>query len=371
MAATSRTISYDAILTLCLDRVRKSVRDNIFLSSAMLAALYGAYGKKKKQGKGLRLQDGGHTIRTPLMYEANSTAKSYSGYDTLDVTPQDGITAAFYTWRQFYASISISRLQERQNNGMSKVVDLLDQKVVQAEKSLMQKLGLDLMGRTVASGVWSAGNSTKDLDPLPLFFPKNPGSAVDIGEIDPSVETWWQPYVVDATAVYGSKDAAADYGYLVDDWGNLKRAMRHGHNAASWGGAGFPDLYVMDQNTYESYESSMDSQVRYTEPSNSPVSIGFESVKFKAADVIWDHFMPDIETGTAYTTAAAYGTLYGINTDTMEIVVDSGTNFINTPFVRPENQDAKTAQILTMMNLTTSERRANWMMYGIGLDILA
>lgn len=371
MAATSRTISYDAVLTLCLERVRKQVRDNIFQSSALLGALYGAYGKKKKQGKGLRLQDGGERIRQPLMYEANSTAKSYSGYDTLDVTPQDGITAAFFTWRQFYVSISISRLEERKNNGMSKVVDLLDQKVTQAEKSLMQKLGLDLMGRTVSSGAWSAGNSAKDLDPLPLFLPKDPTSSVDVGAIDQGTETWWRPYVVDGTAAVGAKDAGANYGYLCDDFATFKRALRHGHNAASWGGAGFPDLYVMDQNTYESYEGSMDALMRYSDPKG-PASIGFESVKFKGADVIWDHFMPDIETGVTYDSASfATGTVMGLNLDTFEIVVDSGTNFINTPFVRPENQDAKTAQILTMMNLATSERRANWLLYGVTLDLVA
>lgn len=60
-----------------------------------------------------------------------------------------------------------------------------------------------------------------------------------------------------------------------------------------------------------------------------------------------------------------------LNLDFLELVIDSQTDFITTPFVRPENQDAKVAQILFMGNLTCSNRRKQGMIYGITGGIYA
>ena len=71
----------------------------------------------------LRLNDavvklnGGERIQVPLMYGTNSTVKSYRGYEQLDTTPQDGMTSAFYEWKEVAGTISISRLEQRQNSG--------------------------------------------------------------------------------------------------------------------------------------------------------------------------------------------------------------------------------------------------------------
>ncbi|MGW8179694.1 MAG: hypothetical protein ACWGQW_13180, partial [bacterium] len=119
-----------------------------------------------------------------------------------------------------------------------------------------------------------------------------------------------------------------------------------------------------------SYESSMYDKHRYTNDTGGPVSIGYESVRFKGADVIWDEMMPDIETGVTYDSASwSKGTMFFINSDFMELVIDSATDFITTPFVRPENQDARVAQILAMMNLTCMNRRKQGIIYGITVPI--
>ena len=85
-APSQNTINYDSLLSTTLAAMRDSMVDNIFKSNSFLAALK-LYG-------GIEYQDGGERIGQPLMYEVNGTVKSYSGFETLDVTPQDGMTTA-------------------------------------------------------------------------------------------------------------------------------------------------------------------------------------------------------------------------------------------------------------------------------------
>jgi hypothetical protein len=373
---STRSISYDALLSLSFENVREGLFDNIFTSASFLSALYGAWGKKARKKKGIRMVNGGERIRCQLLYGKNTTVKSYSGYDQLDVTPQDGITAAFYTWRQIAGSVAISRKEERQNAGESKIRDLLQAKIMQLEMSLRDELNLQLLGKTVASAVWSAGDgmsSGSDVDPLPHLIPKDPGGSVSVGNINQNTYSWWRPKAVDGRSTHAGRGHNADRGFgSIDTFVELETAMRWLYNACGRGAGGSPDIVLADQLTYESYEASMYNKHRFVNDTSGPVSLGYESVRFKGADVIWDEMVPDIETGVAYDSASwVYGTMFFLNTDFIELVIDSATDFITTPFVRPENQDARVAQILAMMNLTCSNRRKQGIIYGMTVPITA
>ena len=374
---SSRTINYDAVLSLSMEYYRDTLVDNIFTSAPFLAALYGAYGKKKRSRKGIRIVNGGERIRVPLLYGKNTTVGSYSGYDVLDVTPQDGITTAFFTWRQVAGSIAISRLEERKNAGEGQIRDLLQAKIQQTELTLRDELNQQMIGKTVTSGVWSSGpgianqTANADLDPLLHLIPKDPTSSVSVGNINQSTYSWWRPVIIDGSAAHASKDAGAVRGFLCDDWSTLKMAARHLYNRCSRGGGGAPDLGLLDQLTFESYEASLDDKTRYMS-TKGPASIGFDSIRFKNQDLIWDEMVPDVDGGYTYDdTSWNSGTWIMLNTDFLELVVDAETDFITTPFVRPENQDAKVAQILFMGNLTCSNRRKQGMIYGITAPITA
>lgn len=369
---SSRTLNYDALLSLTLEYTRKKLFDQVFSDSVFLAALYGKFGKRKKQGKGIRMINGGERIRIPLMYEANTTAKSYSGYDVLDVTPSDGITAAFATWRQAAVSIAISRKEERQNSGEAALVGLLDSKIDQARMSLTQELNYQLLGKTVSSGAWSAGNSGKDLDPLGLYLPKDPTASVSVENINQATYAWWRGRTVDGSAAHAGKDAGAERGFLCSSWANLISAMRYCYNRCTIGAGGSPDLIISDQLSYESYEGALDTRSRIVNESDGPVSAGFTSIKFKGADMVWDEMIPDLDGGYVYSSSSwSTGTMFFLNLEFLELVMDSETDFITTPFVRPENQDAKVAQILAMMNLTCTNRRKLGVLYGIPVPVTA
>src|SRR3990167_594335 len=131
--------------------------DNIFKDSAFLAAL--------REFDGISYLNGGERIAVPLMYGTSSTVKSYSDYETLDTTPQDGMTTAFYDWREIAGTISISRKEERQNSGEGRLLNLLEQKIKQAEMTMRETLNTQLLQGTADSATFVPGNSAKDLNP--------------------------------------------------------------------------------------------------------------------------------------------------------------------------------------------------------------
>ena len=166
-----------------------------------------------------------------------------------------------------------------------------------------------------------------------------------------------------------TETVAPHAGAWIETFANLKAAGRYLYNSLSRGGGGAPDIGLMDQMCFESYEASLDDKTRYMSTSG-PVTLGFDSIKFKNQDLIWDEMVPDVDGGYTYDSSDwSTSTWMMINTNFMELVVDSGTDFITTPFVRPENQDAKVAQILAMMNLTCSNLRKQGMIYGITAGI--
>ena len=102
----------------------------------------------------MRKISGGVSIVEPLIY-AEGQSGSYGEWDAIQIVPQEGISAAVYPWRQLFATIAISGLEEAQNNGEEMVINLLRAKVMQAEETQKSKLNKMLY----ADGT---GNSGKD-----------------------------------------------------------------------------------------------------------------------------------------------------------------------------------------------------------------
>ena len=111
-SGTSNTIIYDALLTQTLMNYSSKMADNIAKSNAIFLRL-------KEKGM-YESAEGGVAIQENLMI-ALTTAEWYSGYDTLSTDPTDGVTAAFFDWRELAAPIAISRKEERQNIGRANI----------------------------------------------------------------------------------------------------------------------------------------------------------------------------------------------------------------------------------------------------------
>jgi hypothetical protein len=362
-APSTNTVYYDALLSTTLAAYRKTMIDNIFKDSAFLAYI--------RNSGAWKSQNGGERIAFPLMYGDNDTIKTVGGYEVLDTTPQDGMTTAFFEWAEVGGTISISRKEERQNNGEGRLINLLESKIKQAEMTMREKLNGDLLQGTVSSATFVPELSTAGnlgLLPLGYFLRKlnqtDPTRGGNVGNIAGSTYAWWRHKTADIGA--NGSQTGNNFAVNVTTYAGIKVALKRMYNETSKGSGGSPDLVVMDQVSFETYENALDTQVRYQ--NTKMADMGFDTIKLKGATCIWDEKVPDVYTGTA---AITKGTAFFLNTNFYNVFYDSETDIITTPFVEPENQTVKTAKILFMGNAAVCNMRKLGVCYDILQTIVA
>jgi hypothetical protein len=308
---------FDAILSTTLKLYGNKLVDNVFNDTPLLDFL---------QSKGrIRMESGGESIVTQLLYDDNSTFGSYAGYDPLDITAQEGITAAVYPWKQAAASIAISGAEEAKNRGKSQLINLLKAKITQAE-------GSAAAGLTTMLFADGTGNSSKDFDGLRKLVT----ATGTVGGIDATAtgNDFWQSVVVAAgTAGTTERDDA--------EWTNAFYTASKGNDA--------PDFLITTQDLFEHYEAGLVSQLRFT--SNEKADSRFQTLEFKGRKLYFDLACPS-------------GYTYGLNSKYLELVGMEGRWFKPTPFRETPDVDARWAQLLLMGNLVTSNRSRHFVITG-------
>jgi hypothetical protein len=111
-----------------------------------------------------------------LEYAENGTFKRYSGYEALNITPSDVFTGAEYNYAQAAVAISISGLEMIQNSGEEAIIDLLESRISNAERTLTNNIALDCYSDGTADGGRQIGG-------LQAARSKTPTSGV-VGGID-------------------------------------------------------------------------------------------------------------------------------------------------------------------------------------------
>ena len=293
--------NFDALLSTTLAKYRDQLTDNVFTARPLTYWL-------TDKGR-IRMIDGGTKIVEPLIYGQNSTVASYSGYDTIALTAQTGITAAEYDWKQYAASIAISGIEEAKNNGDAAILNLLEAKVMQAEESLREGFNTMFFGD-------GTGNSSKNWNGLANLVEAS-GTVGGINRATAGNEYW--------------------RSYEENTAGALTLAqMNTAYNTVSVGND-HPDMILTTQTLYEKYEALLQPNLRYTDTKTADA--GFQNLLFKAAPVTYD-------------TGCTAGVMYFLNSKYLTLVGHSGKWFSQTEFVRPENLDAKYALIMCYGNLT-------------------
>jgi len=298
--------NFDTLLSTTIANYRKTLTDNVFTARPLTYFLM-------DKGR-IRMLNGGTKIVEPLIYGTNSTVASYSGYDTLSLTPQEGISAAEYDWKQYAVSIAISGIEEAKNNGEQAILNLLEAKIMQAEESMKEGFNQMFFGD-------GTGNSGKNWLGLGAIVE----SGNTVGGIDSSAvgNGFWQSYEENTA-------------------GALTLAqMTTAYNSVSVGND-HPDMVLTTQTLFEKYESLLQPQLRYTDTKTADA--GFQNLLFKAAPVAYD----------VHCTA---GVVYFLNSKYLTLVGHSDKWFANTEFVRPENLDARYSLIMCYGNLTCRNRK--------------
>ena len=299
----SANSNFDALLSTTLANYRSQLTDNVFTARPLTYTLM-------EKGR-IRMLNGGTKIVEPLIYGKNSTVSSYSGYDSLSLAPQEGISAAEYDWKQFAASISISGLEEAKNNGEQEIINLLEAKIMQAEESMRESFNQMFFSD-------GTGNSSKDWNGLGNLVE----SGNTVGNIDSNTYTWWKSYEENtATALTLAQMSTA-------------------YNSVSVGND-HPDTLLTTQTLFEKYEAVLQPNLRYTDTKTADA--GFQNLLFKAAPVMYD----------VHCTA---GTFYFLNSKYITLVGHSNKWFSQTEFIKPEDVDARYALIMCYGNLTVRNR---------------
>jgi hypothetical protein len=298
--------NFDALLSTTLANYRDKLTDNVFTARPLTYWL-------SEKGR-IRTESGGTKIVEQLIYGQNDTVKSYSGYETLSLTPQEGISAAEYDWKQYGASIAISGIEEAKNNGEHAIINLLEAKIMQAEESMRE--GFNQMFFSDGTG-----NSGKNWNGLGNLI--ETGNTV--GGIDSSAvgNEFWRSYEENTAGALTLLQMATAY------------------NSVSVGND-HPDLILTTQTLFEKYESLLQPQLRYTDTKTAEA--GFQNLLFKGAPIMYDVHAPA-------------GTMYFINSKYVKLVGHSDKWFAQTDFVRPENQDARFALIMCYGNMVISNRK--------------
>lgn len=340
---------FDVLVTTTLDKVRPTLSDQISNENILLAWL---------NSKARITVDGGTVIRRPLLFAFNDTVGTYSGYDLIDVTPQEGLGWVEYEWRQHAGSVTISGEEVKKNSGSAALINLLQAKMDQLKLSIADDFNAMLYG----SG---NGNGAKDFNGLmgiitdgKQFGSSDTGAALPtgasttdthLGGINAATYTWWKSNVVDESTPI---DLTSFDG--VDSLNNLYNSIRVDRSRV--------DLELTTQANYEAYEGLAVPSLRFQ--SLKSADLGFESVAHKGAEIVFD---PDVPTSGAWNdgdhTVAGGGVWFMLNSSRLEFVQHADSWLTPTEFVRPYNQDAKTGLVLSMGNLITDSRRSHGVVY--------
>lgn len=250
--------NFDTLLSTTLNNHRPRLTDNVFKDRVLSWFLL----DKKRS----RMDDGGVKIVEPLLYAAGQ-AGSYSGWDQINITPQTGVTAAEYPWKQLYATVAISGLEKAQNSGENQVLNLVKTKVEQAEETLKNNINTMLWGN-------GTGNSGKDWGGIAQAI-SNTGV---YGGIDAAVDTWWRSHYVD---VSGDAGVTAKTVTLEKLFSAINKSAN---------GSDKVDGLFTNVDIYGEIEGLFQPQVQYQDVK--AANAGFENLTVKGIPLYFDQAAP-------------------------------------------------------------------------------
>lgn len=246
------------IVTTTLRNRSRKLADNVTNNNALLMRL--------KQRGNQRTFSGGRNITQELEYAENSTFKRYSGYETLDISPSDVMTAAEFDIKQAAVAVSISGLEQLQNSSKEQMIDLLESRIKNAERTMMNNIASDIYSDGTADG-------GKQIGGLQLLVADDPTTGT-VGGINRATWSFWRNQIYDFSANSATPGSDTIQAAMNDLYLNTSRGADH------------VDLIVADNTYFNYYWTSLQAQQRFT--NDKLAAAGFDNLKFMGADVVFD-----------------------------------------------------------------------------------
>lgn len=303
---------YRQALTASVAKRSKIVQDIVHKSTPLTKIL-------KDSGRIRTKRAGGPELRIPIQFD-KLQAQWFTGYDKIEITPRELLNSAVFNWSRVVSMFSLTGTELMYNQGDEEVIDLMDFYIAEAEKTIKEEWETALVG----DGTGSGGRQMIGL-----------GGAVPIvansgiyGGIDRAAVPNWRTTYYDVTAGDVS-------GYTVWDSTTARPIMERVALARSRN-AMYPDLWIMDANSYSAVSASMVAHQRIT--TQRAANLGFESLG------VWTPAgLVDVVAAGGIGNVMPTNTIFALNTDGLAIYEFPGQAFV--PFhpgdgIRPINQDA-------------------------------
>jgi hypothetical protein len=297
----------------------KDIADNFSNHNAL-------YRKLAQTGK-TRSESGGYSIVQPLEYAANGTYQRYSGFDVLNVSQSDVLTAAEFNWRQIAINVVSSGYELRVNAGPQRIANLAKARIKNAIHTFANNFSADM---------YADGSLTNQIDGLQKQVADTPTNTV--GGISAGTWAFWQNKVQSAAAPLQGGSAITPSGTTgIMESLMLPLLIELTRNNDK------PNLIVASNDYFQFYESSLVSNKRYMD--DGEVSGGFMALQYHGIPVIFDG-----------SSGMAASRMYFLNTNYIEMVTHSEANMTVMDEAKPYNQDAVVVPVLWMGNMVTSNR---------------
>lgn len=276
--------------------------DNIFDSNVLMQ-------RAKKKGWYDTI-DGGTSVTQPLAYATTSAVGRYSGSETLNTADNQQITEASWDWKEYYASINITRLDELKNSGKNAIISQLKAKVQLAEKSLKNLLATDLFGD---------GSTSGSVQGIKLIT----ATSGTHGNLAKGTYSWWQGNVDSTTTALTPSALQSLIGDCTID-------------------ADAPTVIVCTQDEFDDLWAAIQPQQRFADEDT--LKAGFKNLIFNGIPVVVDSHCDS-------------GYLYALNESYLGLMAHKDENFRFSGFRQPTNQNVKVAQIYWTGVMTSSNNR--------------
>lgn len=294
----------------------KTFVDNIFKKHALMDHL--------KQNGGVKLYPGGRLIRVPLMYRTSTTTQRFGGTDTLDLTYQDTLDAAEYSYEMYNQSIVFTLEDELKNSGSSAVVSLLEAKIRQAELSLAEAVNTDLFSGAAADG---------DILGLDTII----STSSELGGISGTTYSWWR----------GNVDATSETLSFAD-MRNIKNSSNNGNGGSN------VSIIVTTQTLFEKVHSLLTASYQMNpvvKESKRLGDAGFTSIEFEGVPIVYDE-------------SATSGSMYFINKDNYKLGIHRDANFVRRKKAEPTDQHLMVEHIVLMAQSVVDRRKSLGLLSG-------
>lgn len=316
----SPNATFTEMVTTTLRNHSRALTDNVSDNNALFRLL-------KEKGK-IQSESGGYEIVRPLEYAENGTFQRYSGFDTLNNTASDVLSAAKYDWKQAAIHVTTSGRELRMNNGPDRMINLVKARIKNAMNTAANNMSVD---------IYSDGALSNQIGGLAHLI--QAAGTGTVGGIVSGTYTFWKNQF---------KEMAG-----TNTW---SKSTIKGEMNALWlacvRGKDKPDLIIFSHDVYSAYEEALQDLQRYADAAKA--SAGFESLKYKSANVIFDN-------NTNFGATAELG--YFLNTDYLYLIQHPEAQWTQDDEKKPVNQDAVVVPLYWMGELITTNRSLQGRLY--------